>query len=123
AFRLVDWHSAEPLSGVSAETIEGTSAFSAEDGLLKLVTPPSELPIEVTFSLDGYNQQTFTTDPTNFQEQEVKLVTAGFNAFVSKRDGKYDLYRSDLDGDNVTKIVEATGKERASSLALSLDPT
>lgn len=121
AFRVTDWHNEQELSGVLAEaTASGASAFSDGEGLVKLATPPSEEQIEITFSVDGYNTHTVSTDPANFDEQSVRLVKAGYNAFISKRDGEFDLYRSLLDGSEVTKIVEATGRERQSSLALSL---
>lgn len=124
AFRVLDWHSSTALKDVLAESeLDGASAFSDEEGLLKLVTPPSDEPISLVFQLEGYNSLTFKTEPTNFQEQEVKLVREGYNAFISKRDGQFDLYRSLLDGSQVEKIVEATGKERERTLALSVDPS
>lgn len=127
-FKMTDWHGGQPLDKVLAEVaIEGSnepaSAFSSSEGLLRLVTPPSDEDLEVTFSLEGYNELKFKTSPANFDEQSVKLVKAGYNAFISKRSGKFDLYRSRLDGSEETKILDATGRERESGLLLSVDPT
>lgn len=127
-FKLVDWHGGQPLPEVLAEVgIDdaggAASAFSDDAGLLRLVTPPSEEELEITFKAEGYNELKFSADPTNFEEQTIKLVKQGYNAFISKRSGKFDVYRSRLDGSETTKIIDATGREREGSLILSVDPS
>ncbi|MFO0971098.1 MAG: hypothetical protein U0520_01970 [Candidatus Saccharimonadales bacterium] len=42
------------------------------------------------------------------ESREVSLVSAQKNYFLSKRDGRFDLFSSNLDGSDQRKIIEAT---------------
>jgi len=54
-------------------------------------------------------------------EQTVQMAPARPHAFVSKRSGKYDLYKIDLDGKNEKLLLPGTGRER-DDLALLQHP-
>lgn len=116
-FKIVDYHSGAVLPGALAEVGEA-SAFADETGLLKLVIPSTDRTVSVSFSSKGYRKDVYEIAPDVNEQQIIKLVTDGWHAFISKRDGNFDLYRVNYDGKNVSKVFLATGNERVSSLSL-----
>lgn len=104
------------LSGKGIEKIEAisgeASALSDEHGKIRLTLeePPDE--IEVTIKGSDFREETFKINASTKDERAVQLVPARKQVFVSKRSGKYDVFKIDIDGKNEERILAGTGNER-----------
>lgn len=118
-----DYLSDKPLAGVLA-TSGQASALSDQSGKITLTLENlSDASTPVTLSKDGYRETQITLKPAT-QITIATLVTARKAVFVSKVNGNYDLYKSDVDGANREVLLKATGNENGnSSLVVSLDGT
>ncbi|HVI69346.1 MAG TPA: hypothetical protein VM581_02710, partial [Magnetospirillaceae bacterium] len=108
-----------PLGGV--EISAGDSAVTtAEDGSATLVLPADQTAINATLKHDGFN--TVAGDVTVTEQTDDKntfsLTATGKVYFLSKRTGKIDVMKSDLDGANASTVVTATGYEDESQTVL-----
>ncbi len=117
---MKDWLAGTKIEGATAQ-FEKSSAVSDSNGRASLVIPPTDKKtVQVSVSAPGYITKTFETE-TNVVSREVSLVSAQKDYFISKRDGKFDIFSSNLDGTNQQKIIEATGKEDESVLQFSIN--
>lgn len=115
-----DWLSGQPVGGATI-TYGKSSATTDESGRASLVIPPTDQKnVEISISAPGYLTKLVETE-TTVLSREVALVSAQKDYFISKRDGKFDLFSSNLDGTDQRKIIEATGKEDESVLQLSIN--
>jgi hypothetical protein len=107
---------ADYLSGKGIEKVEATSndasAFSDTEGKIKLTLdePPDQ--IEVVLQREGYRAEKQTINADDASEHAVQIVPARKHVFVSKRAGKYDVYKVDLDGKNEELVLAGSGSER-----------
>jgi Tol biopolymer transport system component len=114
-FVLSDYFSGKPV--VKAEAISGdASALSDEEGLLKL-TIDKEVSktlneLEVSITAHGYREEQLVFDADQTEDKELRLVAARKHIFVSKRSGRYDVYKIDADGKNESLLFSGTGSER-----------
>lgn len=111
AFQVDDFLSEMPID--KAEAISGdASAFSNDAGkiLLTLDIKNAEN-IEVTISKEGYREDILIVGD-NSQTIDVKMVPDKKHVFVSKRSGKYDVFKIDADGQNEELVLAGTGSER-----------
>lgn len=116
-----DWLSGRPIKGVSAESGEA-KALSDDSGVASLVVMPSEEDkLTVDLKAAGYKPKKVDFD-TSVRTKETLLVADAQNYFMSVRDGRHDIYSSDLDGKNVKKIIESTGKESRELLGFAIHP-
>jgi len=112
-FVLSDWKSGEPIT--EAEATAGESSSKSDDsGKIILTVGEDEnlSELEVTISADNYRDEVFTDDQLLSESIEAKLVPAKKHTFVSNRNGVYDLYKVDIDGDNEEILLKASGSER-----------
>lgn len=117
---IKDWLSNQQLEGATA-TFGKSSAISDSTGRASLVIPPTDQKmVEVTVSAPGYITKTLETE-TTVVSREVPLVSAQKDYFISKRDGKFDVFSSNLDGTDQRKVIDATGKEDESVLQFSIN--
>lgn len=112
SFVVKDFLSGKPLEKVEA-TSGDASAFSDKDGkiVLTLDTTTDE-PVEITLKADGYRDEKLTETAETTSDKEFKMVAAQQQAFISKRSGKYDLYKIYADGSGETLVLSGTGSER-----------
>ena len=113
SFLLTDW-----LTGKPVEKAEATSgefdAVSDKDGKLVLtVDAGKDDAITAKISADTYRTENVNLDPNNKSAQKIGLVSGRKQAFVSKRSGKYDLFKIDVDGKNEELVLKGTGYEQA----------
>lgn len=117
---IKDWLSSRPLSGATVSFGEN-KATSDNSGLASIVIPPTD---EDTVTLEvvapGYMAKPVKTEVA-VSSREVSLVLAHKNYFISKRDGKFDIFATNLDGSGQVKIIEATGKESEQLLQFSIN--
>ncbi len=117
---IKDWLSNQQIEGATA-TFGKSTAVSDSTGRASLVIPPTDTKsVEVSVSAPGYITKTLETE-TSVVSREVALVSAQKDYFVSKRDGKFDIFSSNLDGSDQRKIIDASGKEDESVLQFSID--
>lgn len=105
-----DWLSQQALAGATVVSDKSTAQSDKTGRASLVIAPTDEKSVELTVSAAGYLTKTTTTE-LSAQSREVALVAAQKDYFISKRDGKFDIFSSNLDGSDQRKIIEATGKE------------
>ena len=116
---IKDWLSGQPINGAVVK-YQKNSASSDKTGLASLVIHPTdERSVDLEISGQGYLPKILNTEVA-IASREVSLVSDQKNYFISKRDGKFDIFVSNLDGSGQRKIIEATGKESDSLLQFSI---
>ena len=111
-FILVDWLSGDRLN--DAEAIAGSSSAQSDDGG-KIVLTIDQEDIgkdDVVIRTGGYRDQVIESADLVEGDIEIAMVPDTKHAFVSNRDGKFDIYVIDLNGENEELLLEATEKER-----------
>ncbi len=123
SFVITDYLSGKPLEKVEAVQND-FSAFSDEQGKLKLTleADQAEKEVEVIIKAEGYRDEKVTLNLDSKTEIALQLVPGRQHVFVSKRSGKYDVYKIDADGKNESVLLAGTGSER-SDLVLAPHPT
>lgn len=117
-----DWLSGKAIEGAEV-TYKDASAVSDKTGRASIVIPPqNEQTVRLDIQAPGYLNKAVKTDVT-VESRELSMVSAQKNYFMSKRDGTFDLFSSNLDGTNQQKIIQATGKEDERFLQFSIDRT
>lgn len=112
-FRVSDFLSGKPLGKIEAVSSEA-SAYSDEEGLIKLtVDKTDDALLEVSLIGDGLRTEHLSIDPDDMAERVVQMVPARKHVFISKRSGKYDVYKIDVDGQNEELVVAGSGHERS----------
>ncbi len=115
--RQVPIHVTNKITGksVAGVTIKAAdSEFQTDaNGEAQLVLPPNEQKVSAVFSLKDYNSLTtnVTVSSLFVDENNIKLVPAGKVYFLSKRTGKIDVMKADLDGSNQQAVIKASGNE------------
>lgn len=93
----------------------GTEVKTNENGEATIVLPPDVETQDATITTDGYNNQTVKVavieDEKVAEQNKFTITPSGKVYFLSKRTGKINVMKSDLDGANATVVVEATGNE------------
>lgn len=110
-FVLHDWLSDKPIADAEASSGEDI-AKADEAGKVTLTVGVDSDAAEATITADGYRTEVFKLNELSREEKVVKLVPAKKHVFVSNRDGRYDLYKIDVDGKNEQLLLGATGNER-----------
>lgn len=117
-----DYLSEQPLEGVEA-TDGQVSALSDKAGKITLSLAEAPKPGQtVNLSKTGYRTESFKLAENPEVETKVTLVPARKAVFVTRQSGKFDLFKSDLDGKNRQILLPGTGHENSNiSLAVSPD--
>lgn len=116
-----DYLSDKPVEGVEA-TDGQVTAISGKDGKITL-TMDSTVIIQdgVTLTKDGYRAEKITLNQDPKKPVRAALVLARKAVFVTKQSGKYDVYKSDIDGKNREVLLPGTGSEN-SNITLAVSP-
>ncbi len=110
-FRLVDWLSDQPITEAEAQSGEDIAQTDAE-GRIQLTVGELDEQTVVTIRAEGYRDETIGVTELNDDVNAISLVQGKKHAFVSNRNGEYDLYKIDVDGQNEEILLQATGQER-----------
>lgn len=117
-----NWLTNAPIEGADVSYKNETSQ-SDKTGRATIIVPPSDQKtVDIQIVAPGYITKTIKAELA-VENREVTLVSAQKNYFISKRDGKFDLFSGNLDGTNQNKIIEATGKEAGDLLQFSINRT
>lgn len=115
-----NWLSGKVIESATV-TYKSASAISDKTGRASLIIPPTDaVKVKIRVSATGFLDKETETD-VDVASREVALVSAAKNYFISKRDGKFDIFSANLDGTNQQKIIEATGKEDEGLMQLSIN--
>ena len=110
-FIVKDFLSAKPIQKAEASSGE-SSAFSDKDGKIVLtVDDATKETLEVSIKASSYREEKVKVSDNKIQ-YHVKMVPSKKHVFVSKRSGKYDVYKIDADGKNEEKVLAGSGIER-----------
>lgn len=101
-------------------TVSGASVTTDGEGIAEIILPVQQAPQKGTVKAKNYNDADFELTVTNSddQKQKVSVTPSGKIYFLSKRTGKIDVMKSDLDGANAQVVVAGTGKENDASTVL-----
>ncbi|MCA9308838.1 hypothetical protein KC973_00520 [Candidatus Saccharibacteria bacterium] len=114
-----NWLTGDSIAGAKISLGED-AAVSDKTGRASIVVPPdSEDKVQLAVAADGYLTQTVPIR-VGVESKEVSLVSNAKNYFISNRDGKYDIFSSNIDGTGQQKAIEATGKEDPDLLQFSV---
>lgn len=117
-----DFLSDKPLAKVEALYGEA-NAISDADGKILLTIDTSGLAddqkMPVQLSAAGYRTDTLEVPVNATGATATVMVPARKDVFVSKRSGKYDLYKIDIDGKNEQLVLAGTGAERTDLTVVS----
>lgn len=111
-FNAKDFLSGQPIQ--KAEAISGPfSAFANEQGEIVLTVDTKEdQDVQISIRAEGYREENLTAKANDKEAKEVKMVPARKHVFVSKRSGKFDVYKIDADGKNEELLLSGSGTER-----------
>ncbi len=100
------------VSGATV-TVSGSSVTTDSKGAAEIILPVQQSAQKGTVKAKNYNDADFDLTVTNNdgQKQKVSVAPSGKIYFLSKRTGKIDVMKSDLDGENPEVVVAGTGKE------------
>lgn len=100
------------VSGASI-SISQSAAQTDEKGVAQIILPVKNEAQKGTVKASGYNDVAFevTVGNSDDQKADTQLTPSGKIYFLSKRTGKIDVMKSDLDGSNPETVVAGTGKE------------
>lgn len=112
SFTVTDFLSTKPIKKVEAVSGDA-SAFSDDEGKIKLTIDKSDdTPLEVTLKGEGLREEKLTIKADDKTVQEIKMAPIRKHVFITKRSGRYDVYKIDVDGKNEQLVLAGTGSER-----------
>ena len=111
--------SQKPLAGVTIK-IADTSYKTDNNGQAIAVVPAGTATQKATLSLAGYNDSAVSVKVSDKEvaENKFSLTPAGKIYFLSKRTGKLDLMKANLDGSDAKVVAAGTGYEHDYDTAL-----
>jgi len=118
----------EFLSGKAVQGVEASSgessALSDDKGkiLLTIDENNDQDELEVLLKHDGFRDENLKINADTKAVMVVKMVSSKKHVFISKRSGKFDVYKVDIDGKNEQLLLAGTGKER-DDIVLVAHPT
>lgn len=124
SFVITDYLSGKPVNEVEASSGE-FDALSNSEGRLKLTVDKSvseQKTLQVKIISEGYREEMVELNLDNSDETKVELVPDKSHIFITKRSGKYDVYKIDADGKNEEILLAGTGFER-DDMALAVHPS
>lgn len=114
-----DYLSGQPIEGAEASNGQAAARSDAAGKIVLTLEKSDGSDVAVTVGASSYRSDQFTikVEVTN----DIVLVLAAKEVFVSKESGKYDLCTMDVDGKNKKVILAGTGLETG-NIALAVSP-
>lgn len=114
-----NWLTNEPVGGATVSLGKDTVS-SDKNGRASIIVPPeSSAKTVLQIAAPGHRTQSVPVT-LSVESKEVALVSDVKNFFISRREGKYDIYSSYVDGSSQQRLIEATGKEDLDLMQLTL---
>ncbi len=111
-FSLTDYVTGKPVTSARATSGE-SNAVADKSGLITLTVKAPTDKLSVTITGQNYRKTDLTVSAGRSTPTPVSMVTADKAIYVSKQSGKYDVYKSDIDGQNKAVLLAGTGSESA----------
>ncbi|MBP7806937.1 DUF5050 domain-containing protein [Candidatus Saccharibacteria bacterium] len=111
-FNVKEYLSEKPLSKVEAVSGQASAVANEQGEIVLTVDLKDEDRLDVTLNKEDYRSEKRTIATKNKEVQKVSMVPARKHVFVSKRSGKFDLYKIDIDGKNEAVLLPGSGTER-----------
>lgn len=94
-------------------TADDTTAITDDKGEAILVLPANATSVKATLKADGYNDQQVDVTVTEQADDKNKfsVTPSGKLYFLSRRSGKVDVMKANLDGSDAQVVLRGTGKE------------
>ena len=121
-FYASDWLSGKPVATAEASSGEFDAVADKDGKIVLTIDASDDEDLDVTVRAKDYRDESVKLDLGNKAQLDVKLVTKRKEAFISKRSGKYDLYKIDVDAKNEQLVLAGTGNENE-NLSLVSHPT
>lgn len=104
--------SGKPVANAALAVLD-TSVKTNEEGKAIIVLPADKATEKAAITLDGYNslEAEITVTEREDTKNTFSIAPAGKIFFLSKRTGKINVMKSNLDGTNPEIVVAGTGKE------------
>lgn len=119
-FYLTDWLTGKPVG--TGEAVSGEfSALADKEGKILLTVEPNndDDQLEVQVTSGNYRVEKIKFNLDDKTRRSVKLVPGRKHPFFTRRDGKYDLYKVDVDGKNEQLVLAGTGYENETITMIS----
>ena len=120
-FLVKDYISGQPLENIKIAS-KDTVAITNKEGLATIKIEGAGDNYSIKLESDMYRVEEINLPLNNNEQQIINAVPAQPNIFVSNRDGKYNLYKRDVDGKNEAIIFPATGNEVPQSMSVMTKP-
>ncbi len=121
-FYATDWLSGKAVTSAEASSGEFDAVSDKEGKIVLTIDASDNEDLDVTFRSKDYRDEVVKLDLSNKAQLDVKLVARRKEVFISKRSGKYDLYKIDIDGKNEQQVLAGTGNENE-NITLVSHPT
>lgn len=100
------------LDGVTISALD-TEAKTDDKGQATIVLPANQKTVKATLSLKGYNDFTGQLEIVEQSgKNEFSLTPSGKIYFLSKKSGRIDLVKTNLDGTDRKTVLAGTGREQ-----------
>ncbi len=106
------------INGVAAASVnvslgESTAATDAEGNVSLIIPKTTDKTVQITLGGEGYTDTKATVEvkPESSDPQRVGVTPAGTVYFLSKRTGRINVMKSNLDGTGRQVVLKGTGKE------------
>jgi len=110
-FAVSDYVSSKPVIGAQAVSGQASAVADGKGNIVLTVKDPSATTLPVSITADGYTTAKLNI-PVGFSAiTNVQLVTNKPEVYLSKQSGKYDVYKSTVDGQNKKLLLAGTGNE------------
>ena len=118
-FIVTDYLSGKPVSNVDFVSGEATTKSDDKGHALLTLASTDNTTAPVTISSQGYRTEKHTVQAGDKGPQKLRLVPSAKLAYISKKSGRYDVYKVDVDGKNEAVLLPGTGLEGPTIRALA----
>ncbi len=118
-FKVTDFLSGKPIANGELIYEEANAKFSDKGEAVITIPNVKEEEINIDVIAENYRSESVKVNTSVEQEYSVAMVPAKQHVFFSKRSGKVDLYKADVDGKNEEVLLSGTGIERDDSLGIA----
>ena len=110
-FTITDWASGKPIE--KAEVSDGDSKVLTDgSGKVSMLIQSNDKDVKFSVKADNYRVEDIVVGANDKSDKSLQLVVSNPDIFVSKRSGKYDVYKKDADGKNEVVLLGGSGSEQ-----------
>lgn len=110
-FVVSDFLSGKPLATAQVTAGESSAVADGKGRVTLTLDETDKDTVDISISAEGYRTEQKSLQLAAKEEIAVPLVSAQRAAFISTRNGTYDIYTTDIDGANEKLVLAGTGNE------------